>query len=528
MVIFDLSQSREKLTSHSGLALVGRVLAQTGIKFFADSLTTPNQKGEVKISHSDVLISYIGLLSQGKSNFEAIRDFRDDEFFKLSLDIDKVPANSTLRLRLDQLALVAEEGDLKKRLKEESAMLLRKRGIQLTPTLNELVALDLDVSPFDNSGSKKEGVSRTYKGFDGYSPMFAYLGEEGYQINAELRPGKQHCQNGTPHFLRETLHLARLVTDAILLVRMDSGNDSKDNLFILEEAEGVYYIIKRNLRREDLKEWLEKAKKIGIKEDVRYGKTIYRGQEKRKKTGSVDGEKKEIEVNCLFKVTHRTHDRDGQLLEKETIDVESYWTSLTPEIIFQKPKTNKDGQNESQMQSVSPVTSPEIVVKKSQANESSHNETQMQPNTPSGTQNNSTHEAAPQVNTKKDNINELVKEVIEQYHLHGTSEQYHSEEKSDMNLERLPSGFFATNHLILILGLLVYNFLRIIGQIANHCPDIPLRKKATRRRLGTVIQNLIYIAARLVRHARRFKLSFGFHCPWFRTFKYIYHQLAPI
>ncbi len=106
--------------------------------------------------------------------------------------------------------------------------------------------------------------------------------------------------------------------------------------------------------------------------------------------------------------------------------------------------------------------------------------------------------------------------------------QFHSEEKTDMNLERFPSGYFATNHLILILGLLVYNILRIIGQIANHCPHIPLRKSATRRRLGTVIQNLIYMAARLVRHARRFKLSFGFHSPWFRTFKYIYHQLAPI
>lgn len=542
MVKFELSQSREKLTTHSGLALIGRALAQTSIKIFVDSLTTPNQKGEVKISHSDILMSYMGLLSQGKSDFEAISDFRDDEFFKLSLDIDKVPASSTLRLRLDQLALVTEDGDLKKRLKEESAMLLRKRGIQLTPTLNELIALDLDVSPFDNSGSKKEGVSRTYKGFDGYSPMFAYLGEEGYQINAELRPGKQHCQNGTPDFLRETLHLARLVTDAKLLVRMDSGNDSKDNLFILEEAEDVDYIIKRNLRREGLGEWLEKAKKIGIKEDVRHGKTIYRGQEKRKKTMKVDGEKKEIEVNCLFQVTFRTHDHEGKPLEEEIIEVETYWTSLTLDIIGEKPQTNESSHNESQMQ----PSNLENIEKKPQINQSSDNESQMQPlssekvvetheesqdetQIPSSTlKNNSTDEASSQVDTKKDKTNEFVLEVIEQYHSHGTSEQYHSEEKTDMNLERLPSGYFATNHLILILGLLVYNILRIIGQIANRCPHIPLRKSATRRRLTTVIQNLIYIAARLVRHARRFKLSFAFHCPWFRTFKYIYHQLAPI
>jgi len=43
--------------------------------------------------------------------------------------------------------------------------------------------LDIDVTPFDNSGTKKEGVSRTYKGMDGYAPIFAYLGEEGtYRI----------------------------------------------------------------------------------------------------------------------------------------------------------------------------------------------------------------------------------------------------------------------------------------------------------------------------------------------------------
>jgi len=33
------------------------------------------------------------------------------------------------------------------------------------------VALDIDVSPFDNSMTKKEGVSRTYMGIDGYAPI---------------------------------------------------------------------------------------------------------------------------------------------------------------------------------------------------------------------------------------------------------------------------------------------------------------------------------------------------------------------
>jgi len=63
--------------------------------------------------------------------------------------------------------------------------------------------VDIDTSPLDNSKSHKEGVSRTYKQFDGYHPISAYIGQEGYMLNTELREGKQHCQNGTPEFLSE-------------------------------------------------------------------------------------------------------------------------------------------------------------------------------------------------------------------------------------------------------------------------------------------------------------------------------------
>ncbi len=116
-------------------------------------------------------------------------------------------------------------------------------------------------------------------------------------------------------------------------------------------------------------------------------------------------------------------------------------------------------------------------------------------------------------------------EVIEQYHQHGTSEQYHSEIKTDMDLERLPSAKFATNQLVLHCALLAYNCLRMIGQIANQSTQFPRRKMAQRRRLKTVIQNLIYLAARLVRHARRLKLAFAKWSPWFDTFEFVYARL---
>ncbi|MBP0987698.1 MAG: hypothetical protein J6S92_05410 [Oscillospiraceae bacterium] len=41
-------------------------------------------------------------------------------------------------------------------------------GYEPSSLANGCVPVDIDVSPFDNSGSHKAGVSRTYKNFDGY------------------------------------------------------------------------------------------------------------------------------------------------------------------------------------------------------------------------------------------------------------------------------------------------------------------------------------------------------------------------
>lgn len=58
-------------------------------------------------------------------------------------------------------------------------------------------------------------------------------------------------------------------------------------------------------------------------------------------------------------------------------------------------------------------------------------------------------------------------DVISLYHNHIICEQFHSEIKSDMGIERLPSGKFDTNALILKLGMIAYNILRIIGTEAG-------------------------------------------------------------
>jgi len=450
MVTFQLEQSQENLTGHSGLALFGAILKGSQLARRLNQIELPKARQAPHISHNDVIAGYIGLLGLGQSDYEAIEPFRDDEAgFKLFLDLDAVPSCSTLRQRLDQLAEMTTAADLLMLLKEESLAILKSQRTVLTPTLRNLIPLDIDVSPFDNSKSHKEEVSRTYKGFDGYSPILAYIGGEGYMVNVELRPGKQHCQKDTPAFLKETLTLTRHLTDAPLLVRLDSGNDATDNLSILVDA-GVEFIIKRNLRRESKAVWLKRARLLGQATKTRPGKFVYRGDVSLKKQLVLSGKKVERWIRCVFEVTERTIDAKGQHLLIPEIEVDTYSTSL--------------------------------------------------PDDP-------------------------VETIIGQYHDHATSEQYHAEFKGEIALERLPSGKYKTNQLVLHCALVAYNNLRLIGQLANACDAIPLRKPARRRRLKTIIQNLMYLASRVVRHARRLKLSFGRHSPWFPVFRHVYRRL---
>ena len=115
--------------------------------------------------------------------------------------------------------------------------------------------------------------------------------------------------------------------------------------------------------------------------------------------------------------------------------------------------------------------------------------------------------------------------VIDLYHAHGESEQYHSEIKTDMDVERLPSGKFESNKLVLELTMIAYNILRIIGQESLKKKDAPGRKKIHRRRIRTVISNLMQFAGHLTEHAGRLVLSIGRSNRWRFTFKRLYTAL---
>jgi len=94
-----------------------------------------------------------------------------------------------------------------------------------------------------------------------------------------------------------------------------------------------------------------------------------------------------------------------------------------------------------------------------------------------------------------------------------------------MDLERLPSGKFAVNSLFFQLVVLAYNMLRVMGGELVSDRRLGLRK-ATRRRIRTVIQDVMYRCARVVRHARRLLLRIRGPRAWVDAFERIQMRLA--
>ena len=311
--------TNERIIPASGLAVVGALLGKSDFIKKLNRMDVTSNRSQHQIKNGDIVLTYLGMLCMGKPYFEAVHEMDDDkDFYKVALGITRsIPSEEMLRQRMDDI------GDsLRQTILEQNVEMLLANKIQPTALANGLVPVDIDVTPMDNSKSKKEGVSRTYKGFDGYAPMMAYIGTEGYAINFELREGKQHCQKGTVEFLQETINLCHKLTDKPLLIRLDSGNDSIDNVAVQMDA-GCFFIIKRNLRREGTDDWFEVAKQYCRNvTSPRDGKTVYIGSDW--KTVASKQFNTEYTLRAGYEITERTIDKYGQFNLVSDIEVETW------------------------------------------------------------------------------------------------------------------------------------------------------------------------------------------------------------
>ena len=162
MTDFIIKKLPYNLTSNAGLALVGQYFKRLGMNQRIDPKFPIAGKG---IANSDIVKSCVGLLVQGKNDFDAIEAFRGDAFFGRSLGISCVPSSPTLRQRLDTHSAcwfeLAEELNV--------ALLSAKyagQAVDFGALPCGYMPVDWDTFVMDNSGTKKEDVGRTYQGVD--------------------------------------------------------------------------------------------------------------------------------------------------------------------------------------------------------------------------------------------------------------------------------------------------------------------------------------------------------------------------
>lgn len=327
MKTLSVELSDERLITPSGLSLVGQMLGKSNFIKQCNNMKIDGRRSQSQIKNGDILLSYIGLLCQGKTAYEDIREMSDDpDFYKLALGITRsIPSAETLRQRMDDIG-----SSLREKILDANVAMFSDHGIEPSALDTGEVPLDLDVTPMDNSKTNKEGVSYTYKGYDGFAPMMAYIGTEGYLVNDELREGSQHCQCNTPAFLKQTLELSHRLTNKPLLVRLDAGNDAAENLGILIE-DGSWFIVKRNLRRSESKqEWLDSVKECC--KEIRHprdGKTVYIGSSwKEVNYQDTDGSIKAITLRIVYEIIEKTTDKHGQFLLVPDIECNTIWTNL--------------------------------------------------------------------------------------------------------------------------------------------------------------------------------------------------------
>lgn len=409
---------RSKLTARAGLVAVGKLLRHHAQ---LPQVLDPKFPVAGGFADSAVAMSYVALLCQGITEFDAIENMRGDATFAHALGMPSLPSAPTVRQRIEQRGQ-----DWLGPLFDANARLLARAKVEPTPLWTGHVPLDLDVFVMDNSDSRKEGVGCTYMKVVGYAPVAAYLGREGYLLEMSLREGTQHSAKETEYSLERVLPLARTLTAKPLLVRLDSGFDSAKLYAELAcqnaALRSVDWIVKWNPRSYNVQADYQKLLADPFREwtTLRAGKrmTLWR---------QVIGAHRRV-----YRLIEETIDRDGQALLIPKLTVDGWNTTLT-----QRSNT----------------------------------------------------------------------QIIALYADHGTHEQFHSELKTDMNLERLPSGKFNANDAVCSLAVLAYNALRIIGQNSLIGDDSPVRHKAERRRLKTVIREIICAPGQWIQHARQLCLG---------------------
>jgi len=434
---FHIEFTDSNLQNNAGLSLFSKFInQQLPNSVFKKHNISVKPSNRSIFSDLNIIYSTVLLLANGFSSFENIEHFKNDLIFKKVLGTTKIPSKETLRQRLDKISLNPYINEV---LVQLNHSILKKYANPHFIKGTDLIPLDFDVSVFDNTGSKKEGVQKTYKpGIKGFAPMFAYIGAQGYSINLQFRKGSAHSNtSGTLEFFLQTGFMARqLCPNNKILIRLDSGNDSDRNIVGLTSIPNSYFIVKHQPRGRNVRE-------------MKHTLTEYVMNNYKRKV--------KIDNNAV------RYFAEQQYIAKVVIDDENIHTVHCRRILSVVEITHDLN------------TGEKLLIP---------------------------HRSLHMWRTNLPKSKYSAKRILDLYKDHGTSEQFHSEFKSDLNIERMPSYKYSTNELVLHIAQLPFNILRLIGEAAIKLTQ----SKRIRKRLRTVILKIIYTPCWFTRKNRRWTI----------------------
>ena len=452
---------REDIQNGAGLCIMGNQYNR--ISFGRFDMLSNHTDNKNWIPNSAIVKGAVSLMRLGLTNYQDMSDMMESSsLFKDIVGYHVSP--ETFRQRFNFLA---KEENISQIVDDLVCQSIDKRFIK-TRIINgvEYYVLHIDVTPFEDSDSKKEGIGYTYKGFVGFSPIMAYIGD--HSLALELRPGTQHSENGAVDFLKRCFSMLEKIgipLDRVIVV-CDSAHDAEDFIKCCL-SKNVHFIIARNPRREDSRylklNTFDNYKKLGVDPIVDKDNCTKDYFCTTKDFNRINEYKNSYYAIFRFRVTYTYKDTHSLLeLQDQPVETKSYWTDLAPIL--------NNGE-------IDQISTAEL--------------------------------------------------YIEEYKKHATSEQFHGEIKTDLNAELLPSHYFATNKLYLQLLAIAFNLNRNIGDEAL---EIDQRfqhhknGKVERIRMRTVIDKILNVACKVIRHAHNLVIKFGRNCLYFDTIKAIYQR----
>ena len=118
--------SNERIIPASGLATVGAILGKSDFVKRCNRMDVTPNRSQHQIKNSDVLLTYIGLLTMGKPAFESVHEFNgDSDFYEYALGIVRsIPSEETVRQGMDDIG-----SSMRSYILAENIRMLKENGI---------------------------------------------------------------------------------------------------------------------------------------------------------------------------------------------------------------------------------------------------------------------------------------------------------------------------------------------------------------------------------------------------------------